>query len=238
MGASVQCIGVSTYRPNLKPLTVNGSNNEIRICTNKVCRKQGSYQILQDFKDLVDPAQVQVIKTGCLGKCGEGPNVAMLPSGLVLKHVSTTAHVARLVERQCAGGAGVPAVFQAMQLRVSGNACFQAGDSPGAEALYSKALALDSPYNIHLLLGNRSAVRLAMGDAQGALEDANLAIELMPDWAKGFIRKADALEALGDYPLALEARVAALEHDVQLTKSDQFVAAMKATRSLALQESI
>ncbi len=42
----------------------------------------------------------------------------------------------------------------------------------------------------HLLLSNRSGARLALGDYQGALEDATAAVECgPPDFTTGYIRQ-------------------------------------------------
>lgn len=39
-------------------LKCQGENNQVRVCTNTTCRKQGSAQIVRHLKELVDPAQV------------------------------------------------------------------------------------------------------------------------------------------------------------------------------------
>jgi hypothetical protein len=43
-----------------------------------------------------------------------------------------------------------------------------------------QALELDPSLGRHLLLSNRAAVRLVMGEAEGALEDANAAVGCAP----------------------------------------------------------
>ncbi len=55
-----------------------------------------------------------------------------------------------------------------------------------------KLLTKADPYD-HTVFSNRSAVKLVLEDFQGALEDAERVIELKPDWARGYFRKANAL---------------------------------------------
>ena len=67
-----------------------------------------------------------------------------------------------------------------LQLRLQGNAEARGGDLKAAEEAYSKGLELGSPRGSHLLHANRSGVRLSRGNAQGALEDAQAAVQLAP----------------------------------------------------------
>jgi len=107
---------VPRYRVVRFKCHAKGENNQVRVCTNTTCRKQGSAQIVRHLKELVDPAQVSVETSGCLANCGSGPNVAFLPSGLVVKHVTTAAHVCSLVERQCVGGQSASLVLKALEV--------------------------------------------------------------------------------------------------------------------------
>ena len=61
---------------------------------------------------------------------------------------------------------------------------------------FSQAIAIET--GNHLLYSNRSAVYSAQGDYQKALDDANKATELKPDWSKGYLRKGAALRGQGD----------------------------------------
>ena len=70
--------------------------------------------------------------------------------------------------------------FHILQLRLQGNAEARGGDLKAAEQAYSKGLALDTPRGKHLLHANRSGVRLSSGNAEGALEDAQAAVNLAP----------------------------------------------------------
>ena len=54
------------------------SDRLILICQGRSCRKDGSRQVLEAFQSLKMP-DVSIIPSGCLGKCGNGPNVLFLP---------------------------------------------------------------------------------------------------------------------------------------------------------------
>jgi hypothetical protein len=129
--------------------SVGGTNTEIRICTNKcvsprvrlnprvcvdarcgaqltrtlscvrrTCRHEGSMNIADAARELAPPG-VTVERTGCLGKCGTGPNLMLLPSGLTISYCSTPAQLAQLLERQCVNGQGTHTVLQALEVRRS-----------------------------------------------------------------------------------------------------------------------
>ncbi|MGB3493993.1 MAG: (2Fe-2S) ferredoxin domain-containing protein [Elainellaceae cyanobacterium] len=48
------------------------------VCQNRTCRKQGSAKVLAALRSLA-PESVEVVATGCLGQCGSGPVVLVLP---------------------------------------------------------------------------------------------------------------------------------------------------------------
>lgn len=52
---------------------------EILICQQRTCRKQGSAKVLAAFQSNTEH-DIIVTGCGCLGKCGNGPNVLMLPT--------------------------------------------------------------------------------------------------------------------------------------------------------------
>eukprot|EP00241_Pyramimonas_parkeae_P010443 CAMPEP_0114245836 /NCGR_PEP_ID=MMETSP0058-20121206/12124_1 /TAXON_ID=36894 /ORGANISM="Pyramimonas parkeae, CCMP726" /LENGTH=234 /DNA_ID=CAMNT_0001358947 /DNA_START=402 /DNA_END=1106 /DNA_ORIENTATION=+ len=218
---------VPRYRVVRFKCHAKGENNQVRVCTNTTCRKQGSAQIVRHLKELVDPAQVSVETSGCLANCGSGPNVAFLPSGLVVKHVTTAAHVCSLVERQCVGGQSASLVLKALELRMQGNAAIQRSDLQVALNFYSAALELQAPRGAEMLYSNRSSVHLSLGHTQLALSDADEAIAAAPKWAKGYLRRADALEAIGDVEYAMVALHKALDLDSTLAASKSFCQQLK-----------
>ncbi|CAK9106589.1 DnaJ homolog subfamily C member 8 [Durusdinium trenchii] len=101
--------------------------------------------------------------------------------------------------------------------RAEGNALLAAGDARGAEAAYSRGVALGSGDSLHLLLSNRSVARWKLGRFDLALEDAEQCVVLKPLWGKGYGRKGAALFSLGRFKEALEA----YEEGVAVEKSSQ-----------------
>lgn len=61
---------------------------------------------------------------------------------------------------------------------------------------FTQAIAIE-PEN-HILYSNRSAVYSAQSEYQNALEDAEKATSIKPDWSKGHLRKGVAYRGLGD----------------------------------------
>ncbi|MGJ3248201.1 MAG: (2Fe-2S) ferredoxin domain-containing protein [Elainellaceae cyanobacterium] len=50
----------------------------ILVCQNKTCRKSGSKQVLAAFEHHSLP-NTDIVASGCLGQCGNGPMVLILP---------------------------------------------------------------------------------------------------------------------------------------------------------------
>ena len=90
------------------------------------------------------------------------------------------------------------------------------------------------------LYSNRSAARLARGDAAGALADAQAARDVRPDWGKPCLREAAAREALGGPfwgPAALEAALAAQEREPSASSRQTVVRlTLKAATRVRLKE--
>ncbi|MEB3342116.1 (2Fe-2S) ferredoxin domain-containing protein [Okeania sp.] len=61
-------------------------NRLLLVCQNRTCRKQGSVKVLTVFQALNIP-NIKVEKSGCLGKCGSGPIVLVLPDEVWYSHV-------------------------------------------------------------------------------------------------------------------------------------------------------
>lgn len=53
-------------------------SHQILVCQNRTCRKQGSQTVLKAF-EAVNLRNIEIIGTGCLGHCGSGPMVVVLP---------------------------------------------------------------------------------------------------------------------------------------------------------------
>ncbi|KAL3689711.1 hypothetical protein R1sor_016020 [Riccia sorocarpa] len=202
-----------------------GINSEIRVCTNRSCRRLGSLQTLDVLRSLAPPG-VAVEPCGCLGNCGSGPNLVVLPAELVIRHCSTAMHAARLLELQC-GAADPVTNLKALHLKELGNKSFQQGNHEQAERYYSEAIELNPSGGIHFLYGNRSAVRLARGDDAGALDDAEQAVRILPTWSVAHLRKVDVYLQMGALENAELACSSALRLDPSLRRSKSFQAKVK-----------
>ena len=102
-------------------------------------------------------------------------------------------------------------------LKAQGNAHFRRGQYGAAVSSYSAAIDLwMEPSDRAVLYTNRSAARLKLGEAQRALADAERAVQLCADYAKGHYRRAVALRSLGQ---TTDAR-AALQTVLELAPTD------------------
>ena len=54
------------------------SNKTVLVCQNRTCKASGSAKVLQAFQNCSDN-NVEVIGSSCLGQCGNGPMVLVLP---------------------------------------------------------------------------------------------------------------------------------------------------------------
>lgn len=78
---------------------------EVLICQNRTCRKQGAAKILAAFEANLIP-NVTVKNSSCLGKCGNGPMVLILPDQVWYCRVQPD-EVPVVVERHLRGGVPV-----------------------------------------------------------------------------------------------------------------------------------
>lgn len=127
-------------------------------------------------------------------------------------------------------------LLRATQLRIAGNAAAREGRLHHAIELYSEGLALGPPAGQHLLLSNRSGVRLAASDAAGALADAEAAAACSPrKFTTAAVRQAEALLALGRPQSALDVLDAACCAQAGFADSEVF-RALSRTATAALQK--
>ncbi|KAL3665919.1 hypothetical protein V7S43_009339 [Phytophthora oleae] len=111
------------------------------------------------------------------------------------------------------------------ELKRRGNAAFQQKALEEAEALYTRAIAVNesnTQQNQHIFFANRSAARCSMGKIAQALQDTEDCIALDERYSKGFFRKAQALVKLGRFKEAL----AALDIAKELEPSNKSVVTM------------
>ncbi|GMH42381.1 hypothetical protein BSKO_10300 [Bryopsis sp. KO-2023] len=183
--------GAGKTRSNAAVMDRASGKVQLRVCVNKTCKRQGSELVLRFAQDLSIP-NLEAESCGCLGQCGNGPNMILLPSETFVRHVSTPADMAEVINRECEVVISED-MLRATELRQMGNALARSGDLKGAEAKFTEALGLGVAESYYLLYSNRSGVRLSLGDREGVLDDALLAVKHSP---KGFttahIRLIDA----------------------------------------------
>jgi len=84
--------------------------------------------------------------------------------------------------------------LRAEALKQKGNTCYSIGDIDQAIAFYSEAI--DEDNENYRIFSNRAMCFGKMKDFTRMLEDATRCIELAPNWAKGYLRRGNALEGL------------------------------------------
>lgn len=110
----------------------------------------GSREILGTLSD-ISPPEVTVKSCGCLGRCGAGPNLVVLPSGTMVGHCGTPARAAEVLAQICGGRrGGSEGVFdpwknmEALTLRKKAEVELLEGRDPGeAEALLSQVMIVE-----------------------------------------------------------------------------------------------
>ncbi|WP_324634851.1 (2Fe-2S) ferredoxin domain-containing protein [Phormidium sp. CCY1219] len=81
---------------------MNSSAKRVRVCTNRTCRKQGAKKVLAALRS--HPLEnVTVEESSCLGQCGNGPMVFVLPEEIWYSRVHPD-EVSAVVERHLKGG--------------------------------------------------------------------------------------------------------------------------------------
>ena len=77
-------------------------SRKILVCQHETCPRQGATSILNAFKSQV-PSDVVVESSGCLGECGSGPMVVVLPDEIWYCNVQLE-DVSRIIEQHLKGG--------------------------------------------------------------------------------------------------------------------------------------
>ncbi|KAL3342609.1 hypothetical protein AABB24_026568 [Solanum stoloniferum] len=214
---------------------------EIRLCTERACRKQGSLDTLQVLSGIAPPF-VAVNSCGCLGRCGAGPNVVVLPGAVYVKHVGTPTRAAETMAFVCLGRDDVEGEsrrsLEALAFRKRAEDEMGNGNFSEAHGLLSQAIALKPFGGVHIMLKDRSAAELAMGNLAEALEDAKEALNIAPNYPEGYIYQGDVLMALDHVDAAEKSYSMALELDPSIRRSKSFKARIaKLNEKLALANS-
>lgn len=81
----------------------------IKVCQNRTCRQQGAAKVLAAFRSHPVP-NFTVIASGCLGQCGNGPMVVILPEQIWYSRIQPV-EVPAIVERHLRGGKPIKAML-------------------------------------------------------------------------------------------------------------------------------
>ncbi|PPS45244.1 ferredoxin [Chroococcidiopsis sp. TS-821] len=81
------------------------SSRCVMVCQNRTCRKQGAARVLAAFQSHPTPG-ITIVSSNCLGQCGNGPMVLVLPEQIWYSRVQP-AEVPAVVERHLRGGCPV-----------------------------------------------------------------------------------------------------------------------------------
>ncbi|PWA38267.1 tetratricopeptide repeat (TPR)-containing protein [Artemisia annua] len=200
----------------------SNTTKELRVCTNKSCRRQGSMDVLQVLSGIAPP-DISVISCGCLSRCGSGPNLVILPSATFVSHCGTAARAAEVMSSVCGGGS-TSTSLEALSLRKKAELAIDNSDFTTADILLSQAIDLNPVGGIHHLYKYRSVARLGMNNNIAALEDAIKASTLAPNFPQAYICKGDALMAMEQYDAAGDSYSMALHLDPSIRRSKSFKA--------------
>jgi len=78
----------------------------VLVCGNVDCAERGSLALIDELRRLVKQAgiaaDVRVTRTGCMGRCGEGPTLVVYPDGVWYRGVDST-DAAALVDDHLVG---------------------------------------------------------------------------------------------------------------------------------------
>ncbi|MBV9387127.1 MAG: (2Fe-2S) ferredoxin domain-containing protein [Chroococcidiopsidaceae cyanobacterium CP_BM_ER_R8_30] len=84
-------------------------SKQVLVCQNRTCRKQGADKVLAAFQ--AHPVRdVAVTGYGCLGQCGNGPMVLVIPEQVCYSSVQPS-EVPAVVERHLKGGQPIAAML-------------------------------------------------------------------------------------------------------------------------------
>ncbi|XP_062110993.1 small glutamine-rich tetratricopeptide repeat-containing protein 2 [Humulus lupulus] len=199
---------------------------EIRVCTNRTCRRQGSLLTLETLTGIAPPT-VTVKSCGCLSRCGAGPNLVALPSAVVVSHCGTAARSAEVLAALCGASWDADAAkksLEALALRKKAEIEFDKGNFSQAELLLSQAIELKPMGGMNIIYKDRSRTRLAMDKYHEALADAKEALVFTPQYVEAYICQGDAFLAMNRFDTAEKSYLTALEIDPSIRRSKSFKA--------------
>ncbi|KAK3254817.1 hypothetical protein CYMTET_35988 [Cymbomonas tetramitiformis] len=120
------------------------------------------------------------------------------------KHFAEQKHLKAQAEQDSKIEETLPEPEDGKEAKAYGVSAFQSGNFEIAARYFQKALDFGDIDDVAGLHSNRSAALLRAGLPKEAVEEANLIIQLRPDWSKGFFRRGEAYSALQNFHEALQ----------------------------------
>jgi (2Fe-2S) ferredoxin len=189
-----------------------GRGRTIKVCADKLCRKAGSADTLSLLQGMagsgVQGGEQMVCSSGCLGRCGQGPNVGAEPSGAKYQAVSKPITAAVILQEEL-GITVDSSVVQALELKQSAERKLKMGSTRQALVDLDAALALGSLRGIALsnvwLVKGKAALRVDRGPAGLAAAEAAAREALAAHWSTECVSfLCDALEGQGKVREAMQ----------------------------------
>lgn len=84
-------------------------NKTVLVCQNRTCKSSGSAKVLQALQNC-SISDIEIIGSGCLGQCGNGPMVLILPEETWYSRVASH-EVKTLVEQHLHRGQPVKSML-------------------------------------------------------------------------------------------------------------------------------
>lgn len=81
----------------------------VLVCQNRTCRKQGAAEVLAAFQQMPIPGYA-VVGTPCMGQCGNGPMVRIVPEEIWYSRVQPV-EVPSVIARHLIGGQPIRAML-------------------------------------------------------------------------------------------------------------------------------
>ncbi|RQG89245.1 ferredoxin [Natrarchaeobius halalkaliphilus] len=76
-----------------EPHDHDAPKNHVAVCTNRTCAEMGSPRVLERLRQQArdsDHCDARITRSSCLGRCGDGPVIAVYPDGVWYGDVGTT----------------------------------------------------------------------------------------------------------------------------------------------------
>ena len=159
------------------------------------------------FIQLLSSTSIDVHECGCLGECGNGPNIQMLDRRKVSKHVESIDDILLLLEK--CHLTPTDQTIRVVRSKLHADSLLVDHKEPAQAAqiyasLIDSSTLLAGVFRVSILC-NFSKALLQAGELGLALRTANQAVDEETTRVNAWKRKAEAHEMLDDYDSAIQA---------------------------------